>query len=553
MRAALLLLLLCALPLRAITLNVAATEAAITNAFTTMQNGDRVEIGAGTAEFSTPVLIDRNISFTIVGAGTNVTILKSVGSLSSLLRIYSSGAGLVTISNLSLDLSGTSGSGYGFQIGGPSFTARYLISHIHMPAVVGRAMAVGYSGTHGLIHHVVGIAAVGFAEMVDFNGNFETSWASAIPFGTENASYVEDCYFKTTPTEGAGNGFFDAYDGAQFVVRRCVFDGSANTGGHGYDSGTCSPRSFEIYNNRWTNQTVALPAVSLRGATGVAFSNDVSGDATATVLMTYYRSCPQDHDYGGTDTNSLATGEYYRWLPLGQPGQPYYIYFTGHTNDGNGLYKYFNGQPTEGQALFVGFTKYTFTTNLGTLAFGTGDFAGRGGGGVKIGANLAQTITNLYKAVNLVPDGAGVAYSNTFGVAYNIGHDFIATGLTTTRLELINALDSYTNGFGYPAYHQAGTITAEFPITGTNFHQNFTMWPCYSWSNTLNGVGSQFSVPNDSCNNLTNLVKENRDWFKDVIPAANVYTPIGTHSLAAAALDPGPYVPGTRTISLRMR
>jgi hypothetical protein len=149
-----------------------------------------------------------------------------------------------------------------------------------------------------------------------------------------------------------------------------------------------------------------------------------------------------------------------------------------------------------------------------------------GGGAVLIGATVAQTITNLYNAVNVVPGYYGVAYTNWCGLPFYIGHEFIAIGCTATDLILTNALDGNTDQYGYPANQQMGVVTS-YPLTGTNFVNHQALCPGYAWGNTLNGVSQQFTVGGDLCgNNITNLIKLKRDYFNDVVPSPSTYTPL---------------------------
>ena len=92
--------------------------------------------------------------------------------------------------------------------------------------------------------------------------------------GNDERAYVEDCTIAAGTN--AGNGFFDAYDGAQFVVRTFFLSGNAPSGGHGADSGFFSMRSAEVYNNIFTNGGGIL-ALQFRGGTTMIFSNQFYG------------------------------------------------------------------------------------------------------------------------------------------------------------------------------------------------------------------------------------------------------------------------------------
>ena len=237
------------------TINVPCNYTSITNALLTSANeGDTVLIGPGDCVISNEIDINRNISFTIAGSGTNLTTLRSAAGLRQVIWICSDSTNLFTVRDLNLvgDLANDSG----FLVcGHPAYDSpgRYHIYNIKMTNVMCRGISVGYGSSHssyGLVDHVY-MKSTANAQFMDFEGADYGSWTNTSPLGTINAFYVEDCYFDNSTNYG--NGFFDAYDGAQFVFRHNICDGWSAAGGHGYDSSAISPRTWEVYNNLFTN------------------------------------------------------------------------------------------------------------------------------------------------------------------------------------------------------------------------------------------------------------------------------------------------------------
>jgi hypothetical protein len=468
------------------TINVACDENAISNAVLhTAQEGDTVLIGPGDCTFTREIDIDRNISFTIAGSGTNQTTLRSVASRQQFF-IFSNSKNVFTIRDLNCVGSSLNSGGY-FVCGwgGKSNPGPYHFYNIKMTNILYRGISVGRGMAYGLIDHCTFISQAGNPQAIDFQGEAYSSWTNSNPIGTTNVVCVEDCYFDNSTNHG--NGFFDSYNGAQIVFRHNFCNGSAPSGGHGYDSQQTSTRTWEIYDNVFTNGISTVLALGFRGGTGVVYDNQIYGYGDFVQLQ-YYRSCASIVQ-AVTDTFTV-------------PGQGKAITF--------------NSNPINNQTIGIGLTTYGFVTN-----YTDGKYNVYGGGYVVIGATLAQTITNLYNCINLGP-GAGKVY----GVTAKIGHDLIAIGCSASSLILTNALDGNTDQFGYPANQQQGVLTS-FPLTSANFVNHQVLLPCYAWGNTLNGAVSGFglSYDTDACNhNITNLVKLNRDYFNDTIPTN--YTPL---------------------------
>ena len=171
-----------------------------------------------------------------------------------MLWLFSNSTNLFTIRDFNLINKGVDAEGSGGNIivgwQNRSVPGMVHIYNITMTNNVGRGITFGYSGARkGLvIHCTIKSVYIGQAEPYQgfsFEGNTFVSTTNVNHLGTTNLICVE---VSIDNGGNAGNGFFDAYDGAEFVVRHCLLIGNAPSGGHGADSGF-SMRSSEVYNN----------------------------------------------------------------------------------------------------------------------------------------------------------------------------------------------------------------------------------------------------------------------------------------------------------------
>jgi hypothetical protein len=501
------------------TINVNCDYLSISNAVCHVaKEGDTVLIGPGDCTITNIIQINRNISFTIAGSGTNLTTLRNASSHG--IFLYNNSSNVFTIRDINWVCK--PGNIIGIVIGTSNFdfVGPYHIYNIRMTNVMGRGISFGAGKSHnsyGLIDHSTFIAATNgyFQQAIDFSGSGVNSWTNANPLGTTNVSCVEDCYFWTLPSGNGGNGFFDSYVGAQVVFRRNYCDGYAPIGGHGYDSQATSIRTWEIYDNIFTNHFGANFLMVWRGGSGVVFSNQCWGNPAAIAGLLYYRATPAL--FPGQSTRS-------GYLTYGVPGQGYIINFQGNQAHG-GIDQCFTNQPANRELMVLGHTWYYFLTNLSDVGFQMVNANGFGGGAVKIGDTVAATITNFYNAVNVVPSAYGKSYTNWSSVPFNMGYELIAIGYDANNLYLTNALDCNTNRYGYPAFHQPGVI-GSLPLSGTNFVQHAVKWPAYCWGNTLNGSPNNSMVLGAPNTYLTNLIALGRDFFTNQIPSSGTYRPL---------------------------
>lgn len=471
------------------------------------QEGDTVDIAAGSCTISNTLnLTTRYTSFTIQGQGTNSTTLTS-GALTRAFYVNRASANVFTIHDLNCIENAANSFGF-WDLEG---TNTFHVYNLQMTNILSRGVNWGASGSRGLIEYSRFISASGSPQSISFAGWGYHNWTNANPLGTTNTLCVENCYFENQLD--LGNGYFDAYDGAQLVFRHNDCVGYAPSGVHGYDSQPTSCRTWEIYSNSFSNYRANSVVIELRGGTGVVYGNTASGSDNFCQLA-YYRSCASAH--------SSSVDSY------GVPGQGQSITFTGN--------------PTNNQiAGILVKTSYPFKSVYTPNSNPTG-LNGYGGGNVVIGSTLLETLTNLYNCINQGP-GSGVTWAPSASVDSGTGfnHDFLAIAITGgNTIVLTNALDGNTDQYGYPANQQTGVIKS-YPLSSSSFLNDQELLPAYSWNNTLNGTNAEFTLKDDTlaCNhNITNLVKLNRDYFVDT--AMPGYTPlVFPHPLSA--------FPGTNT------
>jgi hypothetical protein len=500
-------------------INIPCDYQSISNAIlNTVQEGDTILIGPGDCTLSNYLTINRNISFSIQGSGTNLTTLRENAGSAFGIVIYTDSTNVLTISDMNLVCA--AGNAVWLQIGGSFVTpGPYHFYNLKMTNIMGRGISFGLNNSFGLLDHSTFIPAPpgnGYLQSIDFQGanglsGQANSWTNPIPFGTTSVNCVEDCYFFTAPDgSNQGNGFFDSYVGAQVLFRHNICDGYAPIGGHGYDSQPTSIRTWEISNNLFTNANGGSYSTLWRGGSGVVFSNAFWGGSLTTVgSLVYTRSTPAL--FPGQNTRS-------GYVQQGQPGQGYVVNFAGFQAQG-GVDQCFTNQPKDGEAMYLGSsTPFYFVTNLTEVTNYPTPVSSFGGAVVKIGTSVGQTVTNFYNAVNLTTGTSGTGYTNGSQT-----YDFIAIGCDPLNLILTNGLDCNTNVFGYPAYNQIGVI-GDFQLSGTNFVQHAIKWPAYAWGNTVNGASNNLMVIGAPDSYMTNLVMLGRDYFLGIAPSTNVYS-----------------------------
>lgn len=113
------------------------------------------------------------------------------------------------------------------------------------------------------------------------------AWDYPANMGTDQAFYVEDCFFAGPPP-GNNRGYTDSNACGRMVFRMNVIQAASKLDAHGIESNslpTRSSRLVEYYGNRWTwtsTSVGSMVAIEHRGGSGIVFDNII--DATAPVI-----------------------------------------------------------------------------------------------------------------------------------------------------------------------------------------------------------------------------------------------------------------------------
>jgi hypothetical protein len=251
--------------------------------------GDTVMIPAGVCTWTSTLTIQKAI--TLQGAGIDKTTIQDGVPRSA-------GGSLVTLNTTTGKFYRVSGFTFArgpvtdmnwngaIVVGGTSKTWR--IDGMKFQRLAAKAIVI-YGDTYGVVDHSVfdqdftnGVSV----NHDNWNGKSygDGSWADAPYLGTEKAVYVEDCTFTST-AHGAVN---DVGSGGRMVFRyNTVTNDYLQV--HGTDSSQRrrSARSFEIYNNTFTDNASWFTALYLRGGTGVIFNNTFRGYGSAINLLNF--------------------------------------------------------------------------------------------------------------------------------------------------------------------------------------------------------------------------------------------------------------------------
>ena len=327
MRLLLAMLLLLPLSMRAATHtmpSLSQSQFNLTNALSSVSDGDTIVLPAGTATWTTTSTIIKRL--TIRGAGTNNTIIT--GSVVDFLSV-NVGAGAnkewriteITF-NLGSLIRSSGGEGNIKFNGGWGRIDRCLFTNgannsiqIQFNNVIGVLDQCTFkmNGQQGIYQRDDSYLGVGCCG--------DWSWATNHSMGTTNQMTIERCNFISVNNQ---NPVYDNCGGARVTIRHCFFTNSY-TRAHGTESTgrTRSVRQFEFYFNRQGMGDGSTPGNEIRGGTGVAFSNETS--QSAIVFLKYFRQ-GQSYAPWGAYSSGWDCGTY---PALDQPGRGKGDYMSG--------------------------------------------------------------------------------------------------------------------------------------------------------------------------------------------------------------------------------
>ncbi len=406
---------------------------------------------------------------------------------------------------------------FGGSIPSTPNVGQFHMTHVQMTNVLGRGFSTS-ADAFGLVDHCYFVGrGTGSSQPCSVVGNRNSSWANSNPMGTTNAVYIEDCVFDNLGS--GGNGFIDSYGGSQWCMRFNLFLHSAPSGVHGFDSQSASARTWEFYGNILTNWNSVQP-LEMRGGTGIVCSNTVYG-ALDFCALAYYRACDFQH---------LGTVN-----ALGYPSVNFYLQTNGtHIGTLTNTTACPTNTPIDGDVTIVGFLdsgRYLWKNTISAA------------GNVKIGASLAESLTNLVSAINKDPAGAGTKYWSTTVTNF----DYRAVSTDGSHVILTCVRDGNPNPtLAYLANQQPGVIQS-YPYTNLQVRL-----PAYSWSNINNGTNIGFSLKDNisQCSYaITNFVYPDRDFFNDTI--APGWTPlVYPHPLSSGIVPTPPTITSMTNVSI---
>jgi len=230
------------------------------------RDGDTVVVPAGTARWTTELLITKNL--TLRGAGVGKTVIVDAVPRSP----QSHTVDVVLTKNLPSRLTGfefrgdssvTAGNDNGvvYFRGMEGMTARFRLDHCKFTGLHGLPLL--FRDLIGVVDHctvdTVGTQGAQVYHNSWGGGNFgHGSWADYPYWGSDKFLFIEDCTFTNSGTDRAA---IDCYEGARVVVRYSTFN-DAPISAHGTEAQGRGAKQLEIYDNVFT-------ASSPRGASQV--------------------------------------------------------------------------------------------------------------------------------------------------------------------------------------------------------------------------------------------------------------------------------------------
>lgn len=493
--------------------------------FASTVSGDTVQMPAGSAMWTNPLVVPCGVS--IIGAGTNATFLTQSNDANGAIVMFACNAltntfptrisGFTIIGNTNVN-----SIDWGCIWMNTNFTSTaslignavpWRIDHIVFNGVPMNNIKV-FNVHSGLIDDCVFLNTLYFPGQIirltgsdsDFSGSY--SWSIPYAYGGTNALYVENCFF-TNALSNIG-AICDGDFGGSMVFR---FNTSYNCtwNNHGTEGTTArSTRSYEIYENFWSategnNQNIY--AIQMRGGTGVIFSNTIIGykfiEQPLFKRMNQY--CTTVEGASGLsrfDSNSATIYDEGNWA-YGTETAVWDSYLTGN---------------------FVFSNNPSWTVNQWS-------------GYVIVNTNAPYFVTND----NFAPEyWFGQIVSNTTNALelINPKNSYADQGPQTPYFTL-NSGDHYQFRKVYHALDQIGVGSGDYLETtnsGWTFYDrdvpggaipplaNESSEPLYFWSNTLNSASSGYSGQVVNFDNAGFfLVQTGRDYFDSAKPG---YTPL---------------------------
>lgn len=269
------------------------------------ESGDIVRIPIGQSTWLSRLEIPDDKKITLKGSGSNVTIISSDSLVpSSLINLGSSGS---RITQMGFKLANNNGDG--IRVRGIG----WRIDHCRFDNMIDQTI----EGVHargssrddgspiGLVDHCefynIRVIVTGDASLMAHG-----IWAQPLGLGTNNAMFIEDCFFDFTKFGNA----IDANYGGRYVFRYNIVN-DAYIEAHSVQGNNRATRSWEIYGNSINQVERSMWApFFLRGGTGVVFNNTLTGNWSSgpSIVVDNRRSFQDLGDGGLCDGTSSWDG-----------------------------------------------------------------------------------------------------------------------------------------------------------------------------------------------------------------------------------------------------
>jgi hypothetical protein len=497
------------------------SESVVQAAINSALQGEEIQLPAGTATWTSLLVITNNISLVGAGAG-NTVIIDGIPSAS-----YNGLIQWNTVSNYTqCELSG--------------FTFADTSSTPSHPDYIAEIQLLGYcpvchvtscffqnlfdpgiifgEGTYGCVDHCQ-FATTNFCnDILCYNGGLggmppgdaldaygDVSWATPVQWGSvTNFIYIEACSFWFPNADnGAFSPAIDCISGSRVVFRYNTVT-NMYFQSHGTESGgrERGGRAFELYDNYYVNNDPAWTnngtTMGFRSGTGVIFSNTFVGFGPGALNLVDYRGSQGWNPFGGADgvnpwdsngvvvatgTHTGPSGVYYledananwtmdQWVG-GYGSNTNWSYVCQDVTQGGATYSYTGSQPNYGPIISNGVHDIYLTGNhfAECVAWANGDKYAI----YKVCAQIDQPGRGQG---DLLADNA--PYS---GWPYDTvtGHTNWPNEALEPWYDWANTNDSVPLGFGSNIWYIAGGCEGSWPtiIEGRDYY-DYTVKPGYT-------------------------------------------------------------------------
>jgi hypothetical protein len=262
------------------------------------RDGDTVTVPAGTARWTVPLEITKNI--TVRGAGIGRTVIYDTVPRTQLCLLHVTLSGNLPFRLSGLEFRGDSsvtkpnGGGVIRLRGMPGVTSNFRLDHCKFSGLYGLALRL--TDLIGVMDHCT-VDTVNFQCIQAYHytwggGDFgHGSWADLPYWGTNKFLFIEDCTFSTV----TGRAALDCYEGSRVVVRHNTLN-NALVSAHGTEGQGRGTKQLEIYNNVFT-VSPRRNAGQIRSGSVVIHDN-VYNNFTKGMTLQAYRQFAMESEWG---------------------------------------------------------------------------------------------------------------------------------------------------------------------------------------------------------------------------------------------------------------